>query len=87
MTRAQRQAAATPPRPRRAQQQQAQRQRRAQRELQQALRERAEQDAAPRNDPLLLPRIDYGLRLQKRLACAAMTAWLEPWAPASIAAE
>jgi len=34
------------------------RQRRAQRELQQALRERAEQDAAPRNDPPLLPRID-----------------------------
>ena len=27
-------------------------------ELQQAMRERAEQDAAPRNDPPLLPRID-----------------------------
>lgn len=36
---------------RRAQRQQDQRQRRAQRELQQALRERAEQDAAPCNDP------------------------------------
>ncbi len=45
-------------RSRRTQRQKDQRQRRAQRELQQALRERAEQDAAPRNDPVLLPRID-----------------------------
>ena len=58
MTRAQRQATPAAPRQHRTQQQQAQRQRRAKRELQQALRERAEQDAAPRNDPQLLPRID-----------------------------
>lgn len=58
MTRAQRQATPAAPRQRRAQQQQAQRQRRAQRELQQALRERAERFALPRNDEGPPPRID-----------------------------
>lgn len=43
---------------RRTEKQRTERQRRAQRELEHALRERAEQDAAPRNDPVLLPRID-----------------------------
>ncbi|MBI3103255.1 MAG: hypothetical protein HYY98_17135 [Burkholderiales bacterium] len=47
-----------PTRPKRLAQQQKQRQRRAQRELEQALRERAEQDAAPRRDDGLMPRID-----------------------------
>ncbi len=43
---------------RRAQRQNAQRQRRALRELQQALRERAERQAIPRRDEGPLPRID-----------------------------
>lgn len=43
---------------RRAQRQNAQRHRRAQRELQQALRERAERQAIPRRDEGPLPRID-----------------------------